>query len=193
VEASVDERLPSFERHLDEAIGILRELRQELRDMQSGKVDTSGFERVGPAKPFTFQWPATPERYSTATAWRVTDGSRAWSIVAGQARRRVWGRDRRRVVVFGPAGPRSSLLYPWAEFAETDSKKMSAVVPDPDRPRRILREGDALPSYYEGKTVARADELFGSIANGASLRVVFDEEADLVRHAFYVARLKGRA
>jgi hypothetical protein len=189
----MDERLQSFERHLDEAIQILRGLRQELADMQPDKVDTSTVERVGPAKPFTFRWPAATERFSRSTAWRVTDGSRAWSVVVGHARRRVWGRNRRHVVVFGPAGPRSARLYPWAEFVETDAKTMSAVVPDPDRPRRILRDGDSLPSYYEGNSVARADELFGSIANGASLRVVFDEEAELVRHAFYVARLKGRA
>jgi hypothetical protein len=176
---------------LDQAMAILTDVRSKLADL-SRPAEETAFERAGPARRFTFRWPNVRESYPEATAWTITSGSRAVEVKVGRTRRRAWDRNRRRWVVFGPAGPRSTAIYPWAEFVETDDGQMSAVVPDPEHPRRILREGDPVPPRYRGERLARADELFGSIANGASLRLVVDDEEHAVRHAYYVAGLKGR-
>ena len=57
-----------------------------------------------------------------------------------------------------------------------------------------MRDMSALPTRFTGKTVARADEVFNSIREGASLRLVVDEsdEAEMVRHGYWVAILRGR-
>jgi len=77
---------------------------------------------------------------------------------------------------------------------ETDTGRFAAPIPSPQRPRAIARDTNALPERFADKTVARSDEVFDSIHEGASLRVVVDEayEADMVRHGYWVANLRGR-
>jgi hypothetical protein len=77
---------------------------------------------------------------------------------------------------------------------ETDTGRFGAPIPNPQRPRAILRDGEPLPPRFTGKTVARADDVFDSIREGASLRLVVDEgdEAEMVRHGHWVAELRGR-
>ena len=91
-------------------------------------------------------------------------------------------------------GDGPSSWYPWTEFVETDTGRFGAPIPNPQRPRAILKDGQPLPARFNRKTVARADEVFDSIRNGASLRLVVDEddEAEMVRHGFWVAQLRGR-
>lgn len=77
---------------------------------------------------------------------------------------------------------------------ESDTGRFAASIPDPERPRAIVRQETSLPARFAGKSVARADNLFESIRQGASLRLVVDEsdEDEMVRHGYWVARLRGR-
>jgi hypothetical protein len=110
--------------------------------------------------------------------------------------RYAWNADRRRAVVFHRAHSqdRPTKWYPWTEFVETDDGRFAAPIPDPERPRAILKEETSLPARFVDQTVQRVDQLFGSIRQGASLRLVVDEtdEAEMVRHGYWVAQLRGR-
>jgi hypothetical protein len=188
------QRIAQLQNQLDAALEMLAGVRSGLSELAKlGPQDEATVERIGTAAPFSFPWPSEPEKYTRATIWRIRAERGSVDVTVGRTRRRAWGRNRRRVVVFGPAAQGVSTRYPWAEFTETDHGQMSAIVPDPESPRRILRDGDALPPHYRGKTVARVDELFGSIRSGGSLRIVVEEEEEMVRHAHYMARLKKRA
>lgn len=176
---------------VDQATAILVELRAGLERLVA-EDEGPTFERLGSSSAFEFKWPNATERYAKGSTWTVTSPGRTVTLTIGRTRREAWSRLRRRWVVFGPAGPRSAALYPWAEFVEADDGRMSAVIPSPESPRKILRAGDPIPARYRGQKVARADELFRSIANGGSLRVLVDDEEAAVRHAYYIAKLKGR-
>lgn len=155
-------------------------------------------ERIGSIKPFTYHWPADygSEDFASATAYRISTLPGDASAIVGWTTRNAWGRDRRRAVVFLRAQPEDGpgRWYPWTEFVETDTNRFAAPIPNPQRPRAIMRDTSALPTRFTGKTVARADEVFNSIREGASLRLVVDEsdEAEMVRHGYWVAILRGR-
>jgi hypothetical protein len=118
------------------------------------------------------------------------------SVIVAWTTRNAWNRDRRRAVVFHRARPddEPGRWYPWTEFVETDTGGFAAPIPNPQRPRAIMRDMNALPGRFTGKTVARSDAVFDSIREGASLRLVVDEsdETEMVRHGYWVARLRGR-
>jgi hypothetical protein len=155
-------------------------------------------EALGPIEPFVFNWPADygSEDFTSATAYRLSSLAEEASVVVGWTTRYAWNRDRRRAVVFHRMRPDDGpgRWYPLTEFVETDTGRFGATIPNPQRPRAILREGEPLPPRFTGKTVARADEVFDSIREGASRRLVVDEgeEAELVRHGCWVAQLRGR-
>jgi hypothetical protein len=155
-------------------------------------------EAIGPLEPFTFAWPANygSEDFSAATAFRLSTLVGEAAVIIGWTTRHAWNADRRRAVVFHRARPEDAPTkwYPWTEFVETDTGRFAASIPSPQRPRAILRDGDPLPSRFSGQTVARSDEVFGSIREGASLRLVVHagDEASMVRHGYWVAKLRGR-
>ena len=166
----MDERIAELQGLLDSAVHFLARVSSGLSEVgQLGLAEGETIERVGTAPPFSFPWPGKPERYSKATTWRIRGARGSVDVTVGHGRRRAWGRDRRRVVVFGPPALGVWTRYPSARFHRDGSgADVGCVRPDPSRPRRILRDGDALP-HYENQTVARADELLGSIRTGASL------------------------
>jgi hypothetical protein len=151
-------------------------------------------EKVGEGSDWSFAWPGGSETYEY-TDWEVSgDFGTTW-VRIGRTTRPAWGKqDRGRVVVFGPINPNSQTLYPWVEFTETDEGQLSAVVPNPAKPKRILRDGDTLPPRFSGKDIRRVDDVFDGIKDGASLRLVVEpgDVQAIIGHAYYMATLKGR-
>jgi hypothetical protein len=151
-------------------------------------------ETVGPVEPFAFTWPADygSEDVTAATAYRLSSLAGEASVVVSWTMRYAWNRDRRSAVVFHRMRPGDGpgKWYPWTEFVETDAGRFGAPIPNPQRPRAILTDCEPLPPRFTGKTVARADGVFDSIREGASLRLVVDEgdEAEMVRHGYWVAQ-----
>ena len=154
-----------------------------------------GISNVG--KEWAYAWPAHHERYETYTDQTVQVDHKTVMVRVARGARAAWGRkDRGRIVVFGKGGQAGKLgFYPWVEFTECDESGLySAVIPDPANPRRLLRDGDELPTHFSGKDVRRVDEIINGIKDGPSLRLVLpgSAEPDMVRHAAWVARVRGR-
>jgi hypothetical protein len=155
-------------------------------------------DRLGAVGSFIFHWPADygSEQFESGNAYRPASLSDQSSVIVGWTTRRAWGRDRRRAVVFHRmrAGDAPKRWYPWTEFVETDNGKFAASIPNPDRPRAMLKEGADLPARFIDRATARSDEVFDSIRDGASLRLVVDEseEPEMVRHGLWVAKLRRR-
>jgi hypothetical protein len=155
-------------------------------------------EMKGTVDPFAFPWPGDfgSEDFTSGTAYRLKGNGGDATVVVGWTTRYAWNADRGRAVVFHRVKPGDAPAkwYPWTEFVETDSGEHAAAIPDPQRPRALLKDGAPLPEHLSGKKVARADEVFRSIRDGASLRLVVseDDEEEMVRHGYWVAKLRGR-
>jgi uncharacterized caspase-like protein len=151
--------------------------------------------REGEVRGWTWRWPdGSIERYSSTTRYRLTDDFGQVEVLVGRTTRAAWGRQRGRIVVFGNAGgSASSSFYPWTEFVETDDGDYAAKIPDPLDTRKGLRDGDELPPRFATVTVQRNDQLFRSIREGKALRLVVEanQEAAMISHAYWVARLRG--
>jgi len=140
-----------------------------------------------------FTWPnGDTEQYHTTRWYRLSDQAGSWRALVAWTRRSAWRKDRKRAIVFGETG--SGAFYPWTEFVETDDDRYAASLPNPDRPRASLTFGQPLPARFRDLDVCRADELFDTISDGPSLRLVVREadEVTMVAHGHWVATLRGR-
>ncbi len=56
----------------------------------------------------------------------------------------------------------------------------------------MLTSSDPLPPQFRGAQVERTDQLFDQIMNGPSRRLVVDADEDeaMIRHGYWVARLR---
>jgi hypothetical protein len=147
--------------------------------------------------PFQYAWPVFgTEEFDRAAVFSITTQSGPIGAVLAWTRRDAWGKNRARSVVFRHNGDDDTpgRWYPWTEFVETDDGRYAATIPNPDKPRSTLAEGDPLPERYSTQTVARSDELFDSISRGPSLRVVVDADdaVEMVGHGYWVAQQRGR-
>jgi hypothetical protein len=188
-----------FRERLHSAVdAVVDEFLTQQASAPAPRAGAETIEAIGPIEPFAFTWPANygSEDFTSGTAYRISSLVGGASVVVGWTTRRAWGRDRRRAVVFHRVRPGDGpgRWYPWTEFVETDTGRFGASIPNPQRPRAILREGEPLPPRFTRQGVARADEVFDSIREGASLRLVVDEgdEPEMVRHGYWVAQLRGR-
>ncbi|MER5913724.1 hypothetical protein ABT124_25380 [Streptomyces sp. NPDC001982] len=157
-------------------------------------VSVTAGEETGP---WTYRWPGSEVEDFHQTRWYEAVGEQGKQRVrVAWARRAAWGRDDRlRAVVFHQqGGVDSTTYYPWTEFVETDDSRYAAIIPKPGRPRAQLRDGDSLPDRFRDRVVERTDALFDSIAEGSSMRFVVAEsdEAEMVRHGYWVATLRNR-
>lgn len=146
---------------------------------------------------WTYRWPDKQEEEFAAGRWyslRGLEGS--ISLRLAWTTRKAWGRDRGRAIVFQQVGgDGSDTYYPLVEFVETDDPGLFASpIPDPDRPRALLAEGMVLPPRFHNATVERADRVFRTIENGPSLRLIVqqDDEVEMIRHGYWVGRVRGR-
>jgi hypothetical protein len=153
-------------------------------------------EREAERGAFTYRWPdGTVEEFWDSRWYRVRGPDGAARVLLAWAQRPAWGReDRPRAIVFEQTAPDGERYYPWTEFVESDDGRYAATIPNPERPRAILREGDPLPSRFDKGEVATTRDLFSSVRRGRSLRFVLSasEEPRMVEHGYWVAGLRGR-
>jgi hypothetical protein len=157
-------------------------------------VAVSGGTDVGP---WAYQWRGepTPEIFVASRLYEARSLKGTARIRVARSKRHVWGRERERAIVFKhQSGPDSRTYYPWTEFVETDDGRFAAAIPNPQRPRALLKEGTDLPDHLKRACVARNDSLFGSIQSGSSLRYVVepDDEISMIEHGYWVATLRHR-
>jgi hypothetical protein len=151
---------------------------------------------------WTFYWPRKagvedPEEYYRYAWYSISAGESAFRVrLAWTNVREAWGRVRDRAIVFLKVGaPESRTHYALTEFVETDVDGLyAATIPDPQQPRSMLYDLEKLPAHLRGADVRRLDDVFGSVADGPSLRLVLpkDAEDDMVRHGCWVGELRGR-
>ncbi len=149
------------------------------------------------AGPWAYQWPGepAPQIFVASRLYGAQGPNGTARIRVARRRQRAWGRERERALVFKHRGdPDSRTYYPWTEFVETDDGRFAAVIPNPQRPRTILRKGAALPDHLDRARVACSDDLFHSIQSGSSLRYVVDraDEISMIKHGYWVAMLRHR-
>ena len=183
--AAVDEVLD----HFLERAGLTKEGVQADPGVVASPLEVTG--------EWTYRWPGGAEEVFYKGRWFEllgTDG--AHRVRVAWTRRAAWGRDDRvRAVVFHQVGSvDSTTYYPWTEFVETDDGRYAAPIPDPDRPRAMLADLDDLPPRFAGMVVERSDQVFTSIAEGPSLRLVVgkSDEAAMVEHGYWVGVLRNR-
>lgn len=151
---------------------------------------------------WTFYWPRKagvedPENYYRHVWFRVSAGGPPHRIrLAWTNERDAWGRVRDRAIVFLKIGsPESRTHYALTEFVESDVDGLyAAPIPDPRRPRSMLDDPERLPDRFRSADVRRTDELFESVSNGPSLRLVLpkDAEDEMVVHGCWVGELRQR-
>ena len=146
---------------------------------------------------WSYRWPGNEgtEVFYASRQYEVVTPDKIFRVRVAWSKRSAWGRsDRKRAIVFGQAGPRSSNFYPWTEFVETDTGQYAASIPDPEHPRKILKPSDMLPRRFRSAQVERTDQLFNQIAHGPSLRVVIDaaDEEYMIQHGYWVAGIRNR-
>ncbi len=76
-------------------------------------------------------------------------------VLVGWSKRQAWDKLRVHAVVF-KASPEGS-KYPWVEFLETDDGDYASGIPDPEKPSKVLKDGDKLPLRFNSARVARSD------------------------------------
>src|SRR5205085_6640245 len=105
----------------------------------------------------------------------------------------AWGKLRGRAVIFaGGHTENIKTLKPWTEFAETDDGEYACRIPDPQHPQATLKAGDPLPARFKGAKILRTDQVFQSLHNGPSLRLVVSrtDELAMIKHSYWVASLR---
>ena len=147
------------------------------------------------SRPLVFRWPEGVETFKDVNVYDIEASTGTNRVAVAKTIRNAWGKDRGRIVVFGkhPSAGEDK-YYPWAEFVEADDGSYTSGIPDPSAPRSLIKDGDELPAEVRGQRVRRTDECFASVKSGQSLRLVLDrnEEEAMIRHAYWVAKLRGR-
>ena len=192
----------------------LEELRQELHTAVDAIVNRLSGSRLDPTNAagqrdepevvagqsfgvWTYRWPDKQvEEFASGRWYELVTPEGTIRIRLAWTTRKAWGRDRGRAIVFQQVGRGDSpTYYPLVEFVETDDHgRFASPIPDPDRPRALLTEVGDLPTRFHGTTVVRADTVFRTIESGPSLRLIVtqDDEVEMVRHGYWVARVRGR-
>jgi hypothetical protein len=185
----------------------------ELRDRLKGAIDEifSEFggepERAGegpdlqltvgspqPAEGFDFKWPEEVVHYEPAYRASLNDGAGQYAFLVGWQTRPAFGKeDRGRWIVFHQWGGSEGAPYPVAEFTETDDGRFAAIMLAPGQGRKRLYPDDELPRWFERVEIARTDELYGTVSNGPSLRVVVADKdfETMIVHGYWMGRVRA--
>lgn len=182
----------------EEVVDGVRKLIRKARDQHSGELlDRPVVEPdSGVFSDWDYTWPDGTIEAFDACRYYLVDGSHGKArALIGSTTRPVRNELTDRKVVFGQVGRRGNRTHrPWTEFVRVRDGNYAATIPDPLRPRGLLKDGDLLPKRFETARVERADQLFESMINAPTLRVVVDEDDDvaMIRHGYWVATLRRR-
>jgi hypothetical protein len=148
-----------------------------------------------PAEGFDFRWPEEVVHYEPAYRLSLDDGVGQYSFLVGWQTRPAFGKaDRGRWIVFHQWGGPDSAPYPVAEFTETDDEgRFAAIMLAPGGGRKRLYPDDELPRWFDPLVTSRTDELYESVNNGPSLRVVVDDKdfTRMIVHGYWMARVRA--
>ncbi len=150
-------------------------------------------------QPYTHKWPEVEDTFTEGRYYDVsgtgipTDGLR---VLVARITQNIWGKPQRpAAMVFGKLRTQKegTQLTPYVAFAGDDHGTFAAIIPNPVHPRSALKPSDPLPAHFTSAVVKRNDELFDSIKQGPSLRLVVqpDDEIAMVEHALWVASLRN--
>ena len=182
-------------------------LRRELREAVDGVInrfaaaeqggDVVMVQEEGPGPDaWTYTWPdRTTEQYDVARWYRVTGPSGKARVLLARTTRKVRGDDLLRWIVFRQIGAEdSTTFYPWTEFVASDDGEFAAVIPNPQRPRSSLADGDPVPARFAQARIERTDALYRKVVDGPSLRLVVSENdaVAMIRHGYWVAEVRHR-
>ena len=81
------------------------------------------------------------------------------------------------------------------EFTQTDNAgEFCCEIPNPDDPRKKLKDGMSIPPRFAHSVVMRTDQIYASVKNGPTLRLVVQESDTkaLLAHGLWVASLRKR-
>jgi hypothetical protein len=117
-----------------------------------------------------------------------------YSFLMGWQTRPAFGKDDRgRWIVFHQWGGPEGAPYPVAEFTETDEGRFAAIMLAPGQGRKRLYPDDELPRWFERLEIARTDDLYETVSNGPSLRVVVDDKdfKTMIVHGYWMGRVRA--
>ena len=182
----------------DELVRDVRALVRRARDRYSAELDEGPeVEPDGPVfSEWRYTWPdGTTEVFDRCRYYLVHGPHGTSRALIGTTTRPVRNELTDRKVVFGQVGRAGNRTHrPWTEFVRVREGYYAATIPDPLRPRGLLADGDPLPKRLENARVERADQLFHSMINAPTLRVVVaaDDYVEMIRHGYWVAALRRR-
>lgn len=145
---------------------------------------------------------ACPVKYMEAERYTVNcdDAEYVFAIGAEEGGRPSYQRDDRgRIVVFIRSRRSENSYYPLVEFAESDlgPDLYAAIVPQPAAPKKGTTADDLSDlrevPHLANADLRRADEVFLSLRNGPSLRLLVDRNNPelMIKHAWWVGGLRG--
>jgi hypothetical protein len=188
----------AVDRIIDEYLAAGTSVPQSRTTQPSPTIEAPLVARGDDTGQWSYRWPGDMgiEKFYASRQYEVVTPHKTYCVRVAWSERKSWGRkDRKRAIIFGQPGPTGSAnFYPWTEFVETDTGRYAAPIPNPQQPRKILTPSDSLPNKFRSAQVERTDQLFDQITNGPSLRVVVgaDDEEVMIRHGYWVARLRNR-
>lgn len=146
---------------------------------------------------FIYPFPSGPETMHTGQWFSVTSSHGSVKMLLAKTDRDRRGAQRSVIVVFAHPKdtnhPSSAIIC--AEFIETDNPgEFCCEIPDPTDPQKALKDGMPLPSRFTQAVVRRTDQLYASVKNGPTLRLVVQESDTnaMLGHALWVASLRKR-
>jgi excisionase family DNA binding protein len=141
----------------------LRQLIQEPADDEAAPASTL---TLTSAAPFKYRWPQGIERFVNAQEGKLEVEGNEVSVRIGECVRDVYGRPRKRIVVFFDG-------YPNCEFIETDEPPgyYYSILPGSPNPRKHLRPGDRVDEW-QSFTIRELRQVVRGPRSGESLVVI---------------------
>jgi len=139
-------------------------------------------------KEYKHIWPEGHEIFD-AIFFTLNDGKKTIPVIIGFTMRRVFGKNRRRIVVFVKR-------YPQVEFIGTDefdrTGELVGVIKRPKSGKHYLYEED-LPIEYFGFNLVRYKDYINKRGayNSVAIIVNVSDLSTMLRHAFIQAKWQG--
>jgi len=149
-----------------------------------------------PQQAFTYRFPNEEVEFSGGRYYSVQGPQGYLKMLLAKGEVEIWHARYPAFFVFaresGPENPLS--MQDCTQFTKTDTGEFGSVIPNPADPKKKLKAGMALPPRYANARVARTDELYASVKNAPTLRLVVQEnDIDaMLSHGYYVAHLRNR-